>query len=696
TEAREIMNAGKNLLKPGTGEPVINPTQDIVLGCYWMTKINEKAKGAGKIFSSPNEALLAYDSGYLDIQAPVKVRATVTAKYQEYAGTLFETSAGRLLFNSILPDNFLFINEEIKKSVLSKIVRRLIAHYGAEKTPPILDKIKSFGFNYATRSGISWGLDDLIVPEIKYSIIGEAQKEAQQVQDQYEEGLLTDKERYRKIVEIWSNVKRKIDEIVPLSLDPFGSVHNMVSSAARGDWNQVSQMSGMKGLVRNPAGKIIELPILSSYKEGLNVLEYFISTHGARKGMADTALKTAAAGYLTRRLVDVAQEIIVQEEDCGVKEGLEIRRQDGEDYGKKLSFRVFGRVLAKDIKDKDGKTWFKADHLLTTDDAEAIEASEIDSLTIRSPINCKVLRGVCQTCYGYDLGNNEKIKIGEAVGIVAAQAIGEPGTQLTMRTFHTGGVATAGDITLGLPRVEEILELRTPNNPAIISDVDGQILEIQEKDKEKTIKIILDLPDKKLKKKASAAKNSAGEIKEFVIPFGRTLLAQNGEKIKIGQRLTDGAAEIPLLCKLAGEAAAQNYILNEVSKIYTLQGASINDKHIEVIVKQIFSRVMIKKSGDTSFSVGDVVENYVFIQENNRMKKEKKEPAEAVLWLKGITKVALTTSSFLSAASFQETSKVLINAACAGKEDKLLGLKENVIVGHLIPAGTGFEKQRRK
>ncbi|MEK7122062.1 MAG: DNA-directed RNA polymerase subunit beta', partial [Patescibacteria group bacterium] len=438
TEAREIMNAGKNLLKPGTGEPVINPTQDIVLGCYWMTKINEKAKGAGKIFSSPNEALLAYDSGYLDIQAPVKVRATVTAKYQEYAGTLFETSAGRLLFNSILPDNFLFINEEIKKSVLSKIVRRLIAHYGAEKTPPILDKIKSFGFNYATRSGISWGLDDLIVPEVKYSIIGEAQKEAQQVQDQYEEGLLTDKERYRKIVEIWSNVKRKIDEIVPLSLDPFGSVHNMVSSAARGDWNQVSQMSGMKGLVRNPAGKIIELPILSSYKEGLNVLEYFISTHGARKGMADTALKTAAAGYLTRRLVDVAQEIIVQEEDCGVKEGLEIRRQDGEDYGKKLSFRVFGRVLAKDIKDKDGKTWFKADHLLTTDDAEAIEASEIDSLTIRSPINCKVLRGVCQTCYGYDLGNNEKIKIGEAVGIVAAQAIGEPGTQLTMRTFHTG------------------------------------------------------------------------------------------------------------------------------------------------------------------------------------------------------------------------------------------------------------------
>ena len=691
-EAREIMNAEKNLLKPGTGEPVTNPTQDIVLGCYWMTKINEKSKGAGRIFSSPNEAILAYDMGYLDIQAPIKVRTTVTAKYHEYAGMLFETSAGRLLFNSILPDSFLFINEEIKKSTLGKIVRRLIARYGSEKTPQILDKIKSFGFNYATRSGISWGIDDLIVPEIKHLIIDQAQKEAKQVSDQFEEGLLTDRERYRKIIEIWSDVKRKVDEAVPLALDPLGSVHNMVSSSARGDWNQVSQMSGMKGLVRNPAGKIIELPILSSYKEGLNVLEYFISTHGARKGMADTALKTAAAGYLTRRLVDVAQEIIIQKEDCGTKDGLEIRRRDGEDYGKKLSFRVFGRTLAKDIKDKNGKTWFKAGHLLTMDDAEAIEASEIDSLIVRSPITCKILRGVCRTCYGYDLGNNEKVGLGEAVGIVAAQAIGEPGTQLTMRTFHTGGVATAGDITLGLPRVEEILELRTPNNPAIISDVDGQITEIKEKDKEKTIKILLDPSDKKSKKKAlSAAKTLKDkETKEFIIPFGRALLVQKGEKIKIGQLLSDGAAEISLLCRLAGEAAAQNYILNEVSKIYTLQGASINDKHIEVIVKQIFSRVMIKKSGGTSFSVGDIVENYVFILENERVKKEKKEPAEAVLWLKGITKVALTTSSFLSAASFQETSKVLINAACAGKEDKLLGLKENVIIGRLIPAGTGF------
>jgi DNA-directed RNA polymerase subunit beta' len=679
-EAKNIMNASKNLLKPGTGEPVINPTQDMVLGCYWLTKINPNGSGAGKIFASPNEALLAYDMGCIDIQAPIKVRATNNPKYHEFVGTIFETSAGRLLFNSVLPNDFLFINDEATKGVLSKIVRRLIARYGAGAVPPILDQIKTFGFTYATKSGISWGMDDIQVPATKPALIKIAEEEVRVIRDQYEQGLLTDNERYRKVVDVWMAVKRKVDEAVPLALDPLGSVHAMVSSAARGSWGQASQMAGMKGNVLNPVGKIIELPIISSYKEGLNVLEYFISTHGARKGTADTALKTAAAGYLTRRLVDVAQDMIVHEDDCGTKDGIEVRRADGDEYGKKMMSRLFGRTLSKDVHDKNGKTWFKAGHLLSVDDSEAIDASGVDSVMVRSPINCKTRRGVCAACYGYDLSYNEPIRHGEAIGIVAAQAIGEPGTQLTMRTFHMGGIAAAGDITLGLPRVEEVFELRAPENPCVLSDVNGEVIEINEIDREKHVKILIEHESRK----------SDEETREFKIPFGRNTLVKVGSKIKRGERLSDGPANIGELCDLAGDKIAQSYILHEVSKIYTLQGSAINDKHVEVIIRQMFSRVLITNSGTTNMTEGEIVEKAVFDNENDRAKKESGEQATGDLWLKGITKVALTTSSFLSAASFQETSKVLINAACEGKEDKLLGLKENVIVGRLIPAGTGL------
>ncbi len=487
---------------------------------------------------------------------------------------------------------------------------------------------------------------------------------------------MTDEERYDKVISIWTDVKRKVDELVPKVLDPEGPIYSMVSSAARGTWTQANQMAGMKGLVRNPAGKTIELPILSSYKEGLNVLEYFISTHGARKGTADTALKTAHAGYLTRRLVDVAQDVIVREEDCKDTAGFRILRKEVEEYGKGLSGRIFGRTLARDVKDTAGKTIFKRGHLLTVSDAEKVDKAGVTELIIRSPISCKAIRGVCQACYGYDLGFNTPVKMGEAVGIVAAQAIGEPGTQLTMRTFHVGGVAGTSDITLGLPRVEEVFELRMPKNPAVLSDVAGNALEIKETGREKTIAILLDDKDSK----------------EFTIPYGRAVAVVEGAKVKKGDFLSDGPADIKELFTLAGATIAQNYIIREVSKIYTLQGASINDKHVETIVKQMFSRVKIKESGASRFAVGDIADKTDFLEENMRLEKEGLTPAEETPVVMGITKTALTSSSFLSAASFQETTRVLISAALDGREDRLYGLKENVIIGRLIPAGTGYRK----
>jgi len=681
-EAADIMAATKNLLKPGTADPTVTPSQDMVIGCYWLTKLRSNVKGEGRIFSNPNEAILAYDYDILDLKAKIKVRATLTPKYKKFEGGIFETSVGRLLFNSVLPNDFEYMNEDIKKKTLERIVAKLIVDYGVDKVPPILDKIKSFGFKYATVSGISWGMDDLKVPEQKGAILKEAQIEAKKVDDQYNEGLLTDEERYDKVISIWAEVKRKVDEVVPTVLDEEGPIHLMVSSAARGTWTQVTQMTGMKGLVRNPAGRTIELPILSSYKEGLNVLEYFISTHGARKGTADTALKTAHAGYLTRRLVDVAQELIVREEDCKDSTGLKIFRKNIEEYGKSFNARIFGRVLAQDAKGASGKTIFKKGHLLTHEDADLLDKSGIESVTLRSPISCQTLRGICQTCYGYDLGSNAIVKMGEAVGIVAAQAIGEPGTQLTMRTFHVGGVAGASDITMGLPRIEEIFELRLPKNAAVLSDVDGTVIEIVDNGREKTVKILV---DEKNKKKSE-------EIKEFVTPFGRSLLVQKGSEVKKGQALSEGPIDIKELFGFSGTSAAQNYIISEVGRIYSLQGASINDKHVEVIVSQMFSRIRVKESGDTKFAVGDIIEKSELIEENKIVSAKNGKGAEGSGIVLGITKTALSTSSFLAAASFQETTRVLISASLEGKEDKLHGLKENVIIGRLIPAGTGYRK----
>lgn len=687
-EAKEIMLSSRNLLNPGDGKPVVQPTQDIVLGCFWMTQIVDGKKGEGKIFSSPNDAITAFDFGHIDLRAKIKLLGTNTPKYKAFDGQIFETSIGRLLFNSVLPTDFSFINEEMTKKKLSAVTDQLILKYGSDNTPKILDKIKNFGYKYATISGISWGYEDLIIPKDKKELIEEGRKNVALIENQYQDGLLTENERYQKIIEIWEGIRNKLDKLVPENLDKLGPVHIMVTSNARGTWAQIAQMIGMKGQVVNPAGRIIDFPVLSSYKEGLTVLEYFISTHGARKGLADTALKTAKAGYLTRRLVDVAQDVIVNENDCKTTKGIIMKRDYAIKRNKNLSNYIDGRTLAAPLEITVGKDTreFKKNHLLNSDDAKFIEASGIEEVVVRSPITCESETGICQLCYGRDLGRNDLVKIGASVGVVAAQAIGEPGTQLTMRTFHLGGVAGRGDITQGLPRVEEVFEMIKPKNPAILSLEEGTVSDIKinmEENEEKTVTILAKNP------KGKSGKNET----EYPIPFGRDVIVEKGQEVKAGEPLTDGAIDIAELFSVGGQKAAQDYILSEIDTIYSSQGATIASKHIETIIGKMFSRYKIKKQGDTKFNDGDVVERYILLGENREAKEAGKEEAEATKQLMGIRKVALTSGSFLSAASFQDTTRILVRSALNGAEDKLIGLKENVMIGRLIPAGTGFRKK---
>ncbi len=682
-EAQTIMLSTRNLLKPATGDPIVNPTQDIVLGCYFATVIRDGRYGEGKIFASEEEALLAYDFGHVDLQARIKARLTkhtarsTKEKTKKEKPELVETSIGRILFNRVLPDDFPYVNQELRNRDLAEIVTRIIKGYGIAGTPGILNRIKKFGFEYATWSGTSWGIDDLRLPAEKPALIEQARKEVAVIIDQYQQGLLTDLERYNRIVEIWQGVVDKITKLVPATLDQQGSIFSMVDSRARGSWTQIRQMAGMKGLVVNPASRIIELPVLSSYKEGLNVLEYFISTHGARKGTADTALRTSAAGYLTRRLVDVAQDIIVTEKDCGAKEGREITKQGSQEINKGLGQRAFSRSLFEDARDKDGKVVLKKGMMIGYDEAKLLNERDVVRVVVRSPLTCRTLRGICQECYGYDLGSNEVVHIGEAVGIVAAQAIGEPGTQLTMRTFHIGGVAGGGDITTGLPRVEEIFESRPPKWKAVVADADGIVSEIAIDGRERILKI---------------QPLGKDEIREVRAPQNSTILVTTGMEIKRGMVLTEGHADLKDLFRFAGKQATERYIVREVQKIYSLQGAPIHDKHVEVIVRQMFSRVRIKDAGDTAFTPGEVIEKQEFRRMNRKMARQGKQAAKAVQLIMGITRVALSTSSFLSAASFQETARVLIDTAIRGRKDDLRGLKENVIIGRLIPAGTGYRK----
>ncbi len=685
-EAREIMASDKNILKPGNGDPVVSVKMlDIVLGCYWMTKIVPGAKGEGKYFETPNHAITAYDFGEVDFRAKINVLASDKPKYKEFEEKLFETSVGRLLFNSVLPSDYPYINKEIERKKMAALVDDLINKYGIANIPAIMDKIKAFGFKYATYSGITWGIDDVKIPEKKYEVIEEARKKSEEVQNEYNQGLLSEDEKIRGNIEIWHKAKNDIEKLIPATLSDGSSVHDMVYSGARGSFSQITQMAGMKGLISNTAGETIEFPILSSMKEGLTPIEYFITTHGSRKGLTDTALNTAKAGYLTRKLFVVAQDTMITGEDCGTKDFIIIKKGGGSSIDIALSKNVRGRVLAEDIALPDGNVLFKKGHLITKGDAAKIQESGIAEVKVRSPLSCKASHGICAKCYGTDLGKNVLVGLGEAVGTVAAQAIGEPGTQLTMRTFHAGGTASVGgDITQGLPRVEEIFEKRSPKNPAVIAKVDGVISEIKDLGKEKVIIILPEISDKPKAKKKS-------EI-EYTVSYNRMSLVKAGDKVKKGDLLTDGSVDIDDLFKYGGKEKAEDYIINEVSKPYELQGETVSRKHIEVIVRQMFSQKIVNDPGDTILSIGDVVDAHNLYLENEKIKKGGEgasAKAEAVVM--GISEVSLGRKSFLSAASFQHTTRVLINAAVRGNVDRLAGLMENVIIGRLIPAGTGFK-----
>ncbi|OGG87321.1 DNA-directed RNA polymerase subunit beta' [Candidatus Kuenenbacteria bacterium RIFCSPHIGHO2_02_FULL_39_13] len=732
-EAAELILSSKNILKPATGDPSITPSQDFVLGCYLLTTIHNEDDNheKGRIFSSAVEARQALEADVIGLADKIKVRI---------GKELSSTSIGRVIFNEIVPSKLGFINKQTDKGTLKGLVKEVIHLYGRDRAVIFLDDIKDLALKYITLSGISWGMDDLPVMPEKHQVFEAAEREVEEVESQYEQGFLTNEERHIKIIEIWAGVKDKIIDMSKDKLDKNGAVFAMMNSGARGSWGQTTQMMGMRGLMASPSGETIELPVKASLKEGMDVLEYFITTHGARKGLSDTALRTANAGYLTRRLIDVAQDVIVKEADCGNKEGMLIIKKTSIEMNETIAKRVRGRVLLEDIKDHKGKLIAKAGEIIDDDIAKEIEKADLEQVKIRSILTCESKRGVCQQCYGWDLGHNELVNKGTAVGIVAAQSIGEPGTQLTMRTFHTGGVAGAGDITQGLPRVEEIFEARPIKRPALLSPLAGQVQIISnEITREKVLKINgLDRKEetfeinkedkgliafkngKKVKKgdeifkgrnKISAPFEGKLHIypegekiilkvaqereaeEEINIGRGVNVMVNNGDMVERGEQLSNGPVDLFELYRLRGQRAVEDYIIKEIQYVYSSQGQPLNDKHVEVIIRQMFSKVSIEEAGDTIFSPGEVVERNELVEENKKVRAEGKSAATCKTVLLGITKSSLATQSFLSAASFQETTRVLIDAAITGKVDHLRGLKENVIIGKLIPAGTGFDKE---
>ena len=692
-EARYLMLSVNNLLKPQDGKPVTVPTQDMILGAYYLTMQIDGEKGEGMYFSSKDEALMAYQNGDVGLHAKVRVRMTKELENGEIKQKTINATVGRLIYNEGIPQDLGFVDRTdpekefdleidfpvIKKN-LGQIVAKCINAHGLSETAEVLDYIKATGYKYSTKGAITVSVADVAVPEAKKDILEKAEEDVENILKQFKRGLITESERYDAVIKVWEKATSDVTEAMKANFDELNPIYMMAQSGARGNMNQLRQIAGMRGLMANTSGKAVEIPIKSCFREGLDALEYFISSHGARKGLADTALRTADSGYLTRRLVDVSQEIIVREDDCGTTKGIEVFAiKDGNQVIEKLSERLIGRYSLEDIINPEtGEVLVSKDEMIKEKMAEKIEALGIETVKVRSVLECKAKHGVCAKCYGMGLATREKVNIGEAVGIIAAQSIGEPGTQLTMRTFHTGGVA-GGDITQGLPRVEELFEARKPKGMAVITEIAGKV-SIKDADATKKRKEITVVGD--------------GDARTYVINFGSKIRVKEGDIIEAGEPLTEGSINPNEILLIKGREGVHRYLTTEVQKVYRNQGVDINDKHIEVICRQMLKKVKIENSGDTSFFDGSLVDIYQYEEENEKMKAEGKTPAKASVTLLGITKASLATDSFLSAASFQETTRVLTDAAIKGKIDNLMGLKENVIIGKLIPAGTGLMKYR--
>jgi DNA-directed RNA polymerase subunit beta' len=695
-EARFLMLASNNILKPQDGRPVVSPTQDMVMGCYYLTMIRPGAKGEGKIFHSEDEAIMAYQTGEIALQARVKIRLE-----REWNGEkrrkVVDTTVGRVIFNNAIPQDLggvdrtkeenlftLEIDKLVAKKDLGNIVDSCYRKYGPTTTSQVLDRIKKLGFTYSTRGGITVGFQDIQVPAEKKQMIADAEVKIEEIDELFRMGMLSNAERRERVIKVWEVTTDLVAKKLMSSLDEFNPIYMMANSGARGSTAQIRQLAGMRGLMADPSGQIIEVPIRANFREGLSVLEFFISSHGARKGLADTALRTADSGYLTRRLVDVSQDVIVREEDCYATRGeapkgmvlTEIK--DGNKLIEPLRSRVIGRyAVEKVVHPETGEIIVEAGTLISYEQAEEIEKAGIKSVHCRSVFTCRAERGVCAKCYGANLATGTPVNIGEAVGIIAAQAIGEPGTQLTMRTFHTGGVASADDITQGLPRVEELFEARKPKGLSVISEING----------------VVHIDDSK-KRREAVVTNEDGEAESYLIPFGSKLKVADGTAVEAGDELTEGSVNPHDILKIKGVKGVQAYLLKEVQSVYRLQGVEISDKHIEVIIRQMLRKVQIEENGDTNMLPGELIDIFRFEIENERVIQAEGRPAIAKRKLLGITKASLATDSFLSAASFQETTRVLTEAAIKGKIDPLVGLKENVIIGKLIPAGIGLRRYR--
>lgn len=663
-EARVLMLSTNNILSPAHGRPLVTPTQDMVLGCYYLTAEKAGSRGEGRSFSNRDEAIRAFDCGELELHSLIKLRENKE---------VVETTVGRIIFNAALHESFSFMNQEIGKKELSDIVERSVEELGTSDTAQVLDNLKGLGFHYATVAGITMAIEDITIPPDKWSLLDAPELAVERIELQYRKGLITDEERHQRVVDIWTKATEDVTEAMEKNFDRFNPIYMMATSGARGNLKQVRQLGGMRGLVANPKGDIIDRPIKANFREGLTVLEYFISTHGARKGLADTALRTADSGYLTRRLVDVAQDVIVREEDCGTDQGIALGALVDDDPNRMLVGRV---TVEPAVNPKTGEIILDADAEILPADLDRLVAANVNKATVRAVLTCNSRFGVCAKCYGWSLADGRKVDIGEAVGIIAAQSIGEPGTQLTMRTFHTGGVA-GEDITHGLPRVVELFEARKPKGQAHISEVNGSV-EIKEGEKNRKILV----------------HTEEGKEKMYSVPRRARLRVFDGDKIKAGDQLTEGSLNPHDILKVKGVQAAQSHLVREVQQVYRSQGVQIDDKHIELIVRQMTKKVTVADPGDAELLPGQLVDKWSFNDENEKAMAESGAPATAMPTLLGITKASLTTDSFLSAASFQETTRVLTDAAIWGRSDPLLGLKENVIIGKLIPAATGMSRYR--